>query len=321
MSSSILQPESYSAIGRTSGKMGAHKVRVAIAAAASIMLLVTIAIYGASYYLLPIEQRPYSDKHALLRPSGTIGIKLGILGTVLFCIIFLYALRKIIPWLGRFGTARQWMDFHIVAGVSAPVIIAFHASFKFQGIAGVAFWIMLAVALSGIVGRYLYAQIPRSLTAAELSFAELEAGERELAEALVGQSLYSPEQLNRALFVPSSEHIRRIGPLRAVAEMMALDLGMPFRMAALRRQSCNFSQRLRSLGGLRSTGNVEVERIVQLVRRKSSLSRSIVFLGQTQRVFHLWHVIHRPFSYAFAVLAVLHIVVVMGLGFGGIGLR
>jgi len=29
----------------------------------------------------------------------------------------------------------------------------------------------------------------------------------------------------------------------------------------------------------------------------------------------LWHVIHRPFSYAFAVLAVLHILVVTGLGF------
>ena len=34
------------------------------------------------------------------------------------------------------------------------------------GMAGVAFWIMTAVALSGVVGRYLYAQIPRSLNAA-----------------------------------------------------------------------------------------------------------------------------------------------------------
>ena len=142
---------------------------MACAAAAAFLLVAAIGIYGASYYLLPLEQRPFSDKYELLKPGGTIGLKLGILGTVLFFIIFLYALRKVIPWLGRLGTARHWMDFHVIAGVTAPIVIAFHASFKFQGIAGIAFWIMVAVALSGVIGRYLYSQIPRSLNAAELS--------------------------------------------------------------------------------------------------------------------------------------------------------
>ena len=58
-----------------------------------------------------------------------------------------------------------------------------------------------------------------------------------------------------------------------------------------------------------------------LVRKKALLSRRVVFLDQTQRVFHLWHVIHRPFSYAFAILAIIHIVVVSGLGFISLGLH
>ena len=45
------------------------------------------------------SERPYSDKYEMLKPGGTIGLKLGILGTVLFFIIFLYAFRKLIPWL------------------------------------------------------------------------------------------------------------------------------------------------------------------------------------------------------------------------------
>ena len=49
----------------------------------------------------------------------------------------------------------------MIAGITAPIVIAYHASFKFRGIAGVAFWIMLAVAISGVIGRYLYAQIPQ----------------------------------------------------------------------------------------------------------------------------------------------------------------
>lgn len=322
MNLSILQHSPVSASSaKAARKERAHRFRVKLAATASCLLLASLAIYGFNYYTLPMDQRPYSSKYAILRPSGTIGLNLGILGTVLFFIIFLYALRKVIPWLGRMGTARHWMDFHVVAGLSAPVIIAFHASFKFHGIAGVAFWIMVAVAMSGVVGRYLYAQIPRSLSAAEGSLSELEGNERELAEALIGQSLYSAGQLNRALRIPTREHIGHISPLRAVGAMLAMDIQMPFRVARLRRAPCGFTSMILSAGGLLGTGNQEIERVVRLVRQKASLSKRVVFLDQTQRVFHLWHVIHRPFSYAFAVLALLHIAVVMGLGFAGLGMR
>ena len=292
-----------------------HHVRVIIAGVASILLLVWIGIYGASYYMLPLDQRPYSEKHELLKPSGSIGLKLGVLGTVLFFLIFLYALRKAAPWLSRLGSARHWMDFHVIMGITAPLVIAFHASFKFQGIAGFAFWIMVAVAISGFIGRYLYAQIPRSLTTTEMSLSELQMSERELSEALLGQSIYSAEQLNRVMNVPSAEHIRQIGPLHAIGEMIALDLRLPFQVARLRRASAGFGATVLSAGGLFSSGSQEIEQVVRLVRQKASLSKRVVFLSQTQRVFHLWHVIHRPFSYAFAVLAIVHIVVATGLGF------
>lgn len=298
-----------------------HRIRVMIAAASSCVFLTAIGIYGADYYILPLDQRPYSDKHELLKPSGTIGLKLGILGTVLFCIIFLYALRKVIPWLGRWGTARHWMDFHVIAGVSAPIVIAFHASFKFQGIAGFSFWIMVAVALSGVIGRYLYAQIPRSLTAAELSLQELQTSEMELAWALLEQSICTQEQLEKTVRVPTKEQIRKMGPLGAILLMFALDLGCPFRVARLRRASSDIKTKLLSIGGLFSSGNAELEQVLRLVRKQAQLSKRVAFLDQTQRVFHLWHVIHRPFSYAFALLAVLHILVVSGLGFLSMGFR
>jgi hypothetical protein len=321
MSSTFFQSgAAASGRSRAQQKELGHRIRVKIAAVAAFLTLAAIGIYGADYYILPLDQRPYSDKHELLRPSGTIGLKLGIFGTVLFFIIFLYALRKVIPWLGRIGTARHWMDFHVIAGISAPIVIAFHASFKFQGIAGVAFWIMLAVALSGVVGRYLYAQIPRSLNAAEMSLGELHDDERILAEFLLVQSIFTEGQLRKVLRAPSPEHASRVGALAAIVQMIFFDLAMPFKMAKLRRQAGS-SAGFGSLGGLLSTGNREVEDIIGIVRQKASLSKRVLFLDQTQRVFHLWHVIHRPFSYAFALLAILHIVVVMGLGFGGMGMR
>lgn len=298
-----------------------HRVRLALSWVASILLLAAIGTYGASYYFLPLDQRPFSDKYELLKPSGTIGLKLGILGTVLIFFIFLYALRKVIPWLGRFGTARHWMDFHVVMGITAPILIAFHASFKFHGIAGIAFWLMVVVMLSGFIGRYLYAQIPRSLTAVELSLEELRKTEHELAEDLLSQSIYTTGQLNRVLRVPSAEQARRVGPLPAIGEMIALDVLRVFRIAALRRAGSGVAGKLLSAGGLFSSGNSEVERVVRLIRQKASLSKRVVFLDQTRRVFHLWHVIHRPFSYSFAVLALFHIAVVLGMGFATMGFR
>src|SRR5260370_38501366 len=151
-----------------------HRTRVFLAWMQALAVGLVSAGYGWNYYPLSAAERPFSAKHQLLRPSGTIGIKLGMLGVLMFFLIYLYPLRKKWGWLARQGNSRHWLDFHVVLGATAPIIIAFHASFKFGNIAGMAFWSMLCVTLSGFVGRYLYAQVPRNLNAAELSMKEMQ---------------------------------------------------------------------------------------------------------------------------------------------------
>jgi hypothetical protein len=41
----------------------------------------------------------------------------------------------------------------------------------------------------------------------------------------------------------------------------------------------------------------------------------MAFLERVQQVFHLWHVVHRPFSYSFVALVAIHITVVLLLGY------
>src|ERR1700752_2643805 len=166
-----------------------HRLRVRLAWLLAAAVVLVIAGYGYDYYTLGAAQRPFSPKHEILRPSGTIGIKLGMLGVLLFFLIYLYPLRKRWGWLGRQGNSRHWLDFHVVLGATAPIIIAFHASFKFANIAGMAFWSMFIVTLSGFVGRYLYAQIPRNLNAAELSMKEMQDTEESLRKQLAEQKL------------------------------------------------------------------------------------------------------------------------------------
>ncbi len=292
-----------------------HRLRLHTAAIASIVLLASLAFYGADYYILGVADRPLSPKHQLLKPSGAIGTKLGMLGVGLFLIIFLYPLRKRVPWLAKRGKSKHWLDFHVVAGLTAPLVIAFHSSFKFQGIAGIAFWIMVAVALSGIVGRYIYAQVPRSLDNAEISLRELTATENELAAELADQRVLAAVELQQVLRMPGPEEVRRMPLYRAMLLMIVLDLKRPFQIARLRRRLLNRAGLVLSLGGLLSSENPEIERAIQAARRKSALSKRVAFLARTQQVFHLWHVVHRPFSYSFAVLALVHIAVVLLLGY------
>lgn len=292
-----------------------HRRRVAAAWALATAVVLAIAAYGFDYYTLGAAARPLSPKHVLLRPGGAIGINLGILGLGLFFLIYLYYFRKRWKWLGRVGVNRHWLDFHVVLGVSAPVIIAFHSAFKFRGIAGMAFWIMLAVALSGIVGRYLYAQIPRHLNAAELSWQELQEEQLALASQMASQKVFPAGRLAAAFHVPSAEMVKHKSAVGAIVWMLMLDLVRPFRVASLRRQVLGFGGIILSLGGILRSTHDELETVVRIAQDQAALTKRMVFLSRTQEIFQLWHVIHRPFSYAFIVLALLHIGTAMLLGY------
>jgi hypothetical protein len=278
-------------------------------------LITALTVYGWDYYVLSSGDRPFSPKHIALRPSGRIGLSLGFLGVAMFLVIFLYPLRKHWAWLMRKGSSKHWLDYHVILGVSAPFVIAFHSSFKFRGFAGMAFWIMLAVSLSGLIGRYLYAQIPHTLSTAELSRKEMQETQLRLAEQLQGQKLVSQDELRALLRMPSPQRVAKLSMVTALGYMFALDAARVFRIAHLRRHSLSFGRRVTTLGGLLRTRKPGLEKVIEIAREEASISKRILFLGRSRQVFNLWHVVHKPFSYSFAVLAIFHIVVVTMLGF------
>ncbi len=300
-------------ISRSEGR--AHHVRLVCGYVLAGALIAGLAVYGFDYYTLGSVDRPFSAKHALLKPSGKIGVKLGFLGVAMFLAIFLYPLRKHWAWLSRQGSSRHWLDFHVLLGLSAPFVIAFHSAWKFHGFAGIAFWIMLAVSVSGVVGRYLYAQIPRNLNAAEISLKELQELRERLAQQLVEQRLLPQADLNSLLRLPSAERVNQLPIVVALIYMMSLDVARVFRVAALRRKTLGWAEQLSTLGGFRPTSHQSVEQAISTARDEATLSKRILFLSRSQQVFHLWHVVHKPFSYTFAVLAVAHIVVVGMMGY------
>jgi hypothetical protein len=66
---------------------------------------------------------------------------------------------------------------------------------------------------------------------------------------------------------------------------------------------------------LRKTSHPDLERAVAVAREEAAIAKRVLFLSCSQKVFHLWHVVHRPFSYTFALLAIVHIVLVVMMGY------
>jgi len=300
---------------REDGERG-HRLRVRLAWLLAAAVVLVIAGYGHDYYTLGALQRPLSPKHEILRPSGTIGVKLGMFGVLLFFLIYLYPLRKHWGWLGRQGNSRHWLDFHVVLGATAPIIIAFHSCFKFGNIAGMAFWSMLVVTLSGFVGRYLYSQIPRGLGAAELSKKEMQETEEKLRKELAEQRANFGFSVEALYQLPTADEVASTPMISSLLSMFLIDFKRPFKASLVRLQEAGFGAWLFSFCGLLPTRDQKLERAIRVAQKEATLSKHILFLTRTQQVFRLWHVVHRPFSYAFAILAILHIGIALFMGYG-----
>ncbi len=155
----------------------------------SLIVLITFTVlfgYGYSYYQLPLEHR-YDNQvlYNLLNPNGSIGHWLGIIGTVLILIgQFIYMARKRIKLFMEIGILKYWLEFHIFLCTWGTVMVLFHTTFKFGGIVSIGWWSLVIVWISGVIGRFIYLQIPRSMEGRELSLKEVQEQKESIEKEL-----------------------------------------------------------------------------------------------------------------------------------------
>ena len=151
-----------------------HRLSLTLYTLIVVIAILILTYIGFTYYNKPIELRFFDANYALLKPSGLIGHGLGILGSILIVLgIFTYMIRKRFKMFVRVGVLKYWLEFHIFLCTLGSIMILYHTTFKFGGIISIGFWSLVIVWLSGVVGRFIYIQIPHTIQGRELSLREV----------------------------------------------------------------------------------------------------------------------------------------------------
>ncbi|HXF49446.1 MAG TPA: hypothetical protein VNL73_08500 [Verrucomicrobiae bacterium] len=271
----------------------------------SFSVLVYLFVDGASYYTLPYAQRPHHERYRTLRPAGSRGLAFGIAGSAMMVLMLVYSLRKRTQLLRRLGNLPHWLNFHIYLGIMGPLLILLHSSFKVQGLVAVSFWSMVVVAASGVFGRYLYRQIPRNIQGNQLNLQELEELNKSFVTRLNQEFGLSDTQISRFDSIGFLDANKNIGLLRAFS--LALLDGW-LRVTIHRRLRIEYAK---SLGLPRR----QLRQLVKLAEKKTQLRHRVILLGQMQKLFHYWHVVHKPFAVIMYIVMAVHIGVAVWTGY------
>lgn len=274
-----------------------------IAYVASFAALLWFFIDGHSYYTKALAERPHHPDYRALRPAGSRGLAFGIVGASLMIMMLGYTMRKRLKIMSRWGALSWWLDFHIFCGVIGPCFIVLHTAFKVDGLVAVAFWAMVSVAVSGVLGRYLYQQIPRTMQGDQMSFDEAGQLKDQLLDDLRGQFGLTEAALSG--LVRSAEKTQSIGLWRTLWTSVWADCGSLFaRPGAL------------PAGQDKGRSHREIAHLNQTLRRMTLLDRRIRGWHRMQRLFHYWHVFHKPFAIIMYAVMGIHIVVAIWTGYG-----
>jgi hypothetical protein len=108
----------------------------------------------------------YLQANAFPTASSWVGHGIGIAGFVLMLMTgTLYSVRKL-RTDASWGSTASWLKFHMVTGLLGPYMVLLHTAMRFHGLAGLTMLLTVVVVASGLVGRFLYARVPRTGDAA-----------------------------------------------------------------------------------------------------------------------------------------------------------
>ena len=248
----------------------------------------------------------------LFEAGDDVGYWLGVAGGSMMLLLFSYPLRKHFRFAQNWGRVKWWFLVHMILGIGGPLLILLHSTFRIGSLnAGVALYSMIIVAVSGVVGRFIYARVHRGLRGEQTSFKELQTRAKFDQEEVRSRLAFAPKVEADLKAFEQTELQARPGWLTWLRQVFWLPV----------KQWLVYGQCVRDLHGpirkLAKHGKWSHEDL----RRREGMSRKLVRRYLTavvrvaqytayERLFSLWHIAHIPFVYLLIISAVVHVIAV-----------
>lgn len=251
-----------------------------------------VAFQAYDYYATPLESRFFHPSHEMFKPSGMAGHGLGIVGSLCMLVgVGVYIARKRLKAFRNLGLLKHWLEFHIFLCTLGPILVLFHTAFKFGGIVAISFWSMVAVFASGIIGRFIYLQIPHTIEGRMMSRGDI-------------QKVITDTQLRINRYIES--------------EAIKNELFNIFETLGDEKENTSYSNAKKQIKNILKRGNVDSKTIRELmhhIKQDFSLRKRIKRLELMQNLFRYWHVVHLPFAILMLLIMIIHIAVTLLFGY------
>jgi hypothetical protein len=161
---------------------------------------------------------------------------------------------------------------------------------------------MVAVFLSGIIGRFIYIQIPRTIEGRELSLSEVRDMKTNMRDFLGGFSQLEESSIQLIL--------------ESTKKKVEIQEGNVF--SRYFKNSANDRRTLAQIKASLDKGHLpkqDYQKIISLVKNEMSLNRRIDRLQTMQNLFKYWHVAHLPLALVMLIIMIIHVIITITFGY------
>ena len=274
------------------------------------------ALLNADYYLLPPAERAVHAKHLFLRSGRGLGLAFGIGSTLLIVVNLLYLVRRSPKFKLQWGSLSGWMTSHVATGILTVLFALMHGVMNPENSAGGhAFWGLVFLLVTGAIGRYFYAWVPRATNGRELDLAEVKA---KLAGPL-SISKEDSEEVREFQKEAGQEVIELIENRQWRGSLLGRIAALVGMQGDLRKTTTGIAER----GNERGVSEEQINATISLARGAFRRALMLAHFEDLRGILSTWRYFHRWMAVLMVALVVVHIVYALTYGelFDAVGAR
>jgi len=272
--------------------------------------LYAFLILGLAYFLWWAGKRWY-DEEWYIADEG-LGYWLGLIGGLMMLLAYFYSARKHFKSLRFSGILKRWLNIHIYLGIIGPYLVIFHSTFRLESLnATMAFYAMILVMGSGVVGRFLYSHVHLGLSGHKVRFKEVQ----KLLGLEEGQNrsiLASIPGLREQLLAYEKQVIqRKEGVISSVFRLFSITSSTRRFFRRIKGQLPKFLMPLAQQQGwthkeMRAASRQTTKLLDEYLRALATVARFNIY----DQLFTLWRFVHVPLLFLLLISGIVHVLYV-----------